>query len=370
MLINNSFYFLYVCRGSNVKIDDDELLIRINCYCHLLSNVVEQMCAIEPVKAIIDKSSALVSYVRSSGLGVNCSPSLKKYVDTRWNTVHDMLDSVLLNYVTLSRILLEKEEADGRSNVLGMLTSISRTDLEVICEFLAKIKIWTKQLESDKKPTLWMVWPIYINLKKHLNDFDGESDLIREMKKTGREYISKNISDFTPKLEHKIGTVLNPMLKNIAIASSEEREEVYTRIDLELRNLSTMCDEEMQGVEEIQSGETVTKDILDDFVGPSTSGGSQSQENYTEELQRYLQYKLPVSNLFEFNLVNWWFEHRYSFKNLFRLFLKKAGICASSAPSERSFSTTAIILEARRSCLIPETVQDLILARNKYLQFE
>lgn len=71
-------------RGPNVKFDDDELLNRINCYCHLLNNVVEHMCAIAPVKEIIDKTSSLVSYVRAAGLGVDCKPQLAKYVDSRW----------------------------------------------------------------------------------------------------------------------------------------------------------------------------------------------------------------------------------------------------------------------------------------------
>lgn len=85
------------------------------------------MCAIEPLKAVIRKVSSVVSYVRTTGLGVNCTPQLKKYIDTWWNSIHDMLESIYINYITLSKILLEKEEADGRSNVLGILTSISRS---------------------------------------------------------------------------------------------------------------------------------------------------------------------------------------------------------------------------------------------------
>lgn len=109
-----------------------------------------------------------------------------------------MLRSVSLNYVTLSRILLAKEEADGRSDVLGKLTCISRMDLEAIFEFLEKFKIWIKHLESDKTPTLWMVWPTFINLNKHLQVSDGDCEIIRAMKTVGKDYISNNKSDFEP----------------------------------------------------------------------------------------------------------------------------------------------------------------------------
>lgn len=87
----------YDHRGPNVKFDDDDLLNRINCQCHILNNIVERMCAIESVKKIVDDASSLVNYVRQAGLNQNCEPSLKKHVDSRWNTVHDLPESVHLN---------------------------------------------------------------------------------------------------------------------------------------------------------------------------------------------------------------------------------------------------------------------------------
>lgn len=286
-------------------------------------------------------------------------------------TVHDMLKSVSLNYVALSKILLAKEEANERSDVLGKLTCISRTDLEVISEFLVKFKIWMKHLESDKTPTLWMVWPTYIKLNKHLQVSIDDCDLIQAMKTAGRAYILINKSDFEPKMLHKIGTVLHPLLKNIAIASSEERENIYTCIREELKRL-LQCDSEEVN-ETVPEEEATNQDILDDFFG-RVSESSQSQEieirNQADELQMYLNAKMPISDPFEFKLYDWWFENRHTYKNLFRLFLIYAGVCASSAPSERSFSTTGLIVQARRSCLLPETVQNLILARNKYLNYQ
>lgn len=326
------------------------------------------MCAAEPVKSIIDNASSLVSYVRLTGLGADCKPQLKKYVDTRWNTVHDLLESVHLNYVTLGKILLAKEEADGRSNVMDKLTSISRTDLEVICEFLKMFKVWTKQLESDLSPTLWIVWPTFISLNRHLADSELDADIVRAMKKIGREYLSLNMSDIEPKMIHKVTTVLNPMLKNIAIATTDERNGIYSYIDNEIRKIPP-CEATVSNKKR-----TLDQDTLDEFMSSSNaSGGSQYEtdwENYSEEFQRYLNSKLPASNPFQFDLFDWWFKNRHTYEKLFRLFINKAGICASSSPSERSFSTTGIILEARRSCLLPDTVHNLVLARNKYLNFE
>lgn len=118
-----------------------------------------------------------------------------------------MLQSVFLNYNTLSQILLAKEEADGRSDVLGKIISISRLDLELIFTFLAKFKICISQLESDKTPTLWMVWPILTKLKKYLEITDEDSELIGAMKSVGKQYLTKNISDFEPKMLHKVSRI-------------------------------------------------------------------------------------------------------------------------------------------------------------------
>lgn len=117
----------------------------------------------------------------------------------------------------------------------------------------------------------------------------------------------------------------------------------------------------------------VNQEILDDFMGRFNLGGTQIHTNsryHSEELQRYLKCEIPIANPFEFKLYEWWFENRHTFKNLFRLFVIYASFCASNAPSERNFSTAGIILEACRSCLLPETVENLILARNKYLNYQ
>lgn len=77
------------------------------------------MCAIELVKKIVDDTSSLVSYIRSSGLSVKCDPQLKKYAPTRWNTVCDMFHTVDVNYARIAQILLEKEVADKNANSMN-----------------------------------------------------------------------------------------------------------------------------------------------------------------------------------------------------------------------------------------------------------
>lgn len=355
-------------RGPNVKFDNDDVINRLNCLCHILNNIVRYMCAIEPVKKIIDDTSTLVTYVRNSGLGVKCDPQLKKYVDSRWNTVFDMLSSVNQNYVKLAQILLEKEEADKRADVMGKLTIIPRTALEDMAEFLKKFKYLTKQLEHETIPTLWMVWPTVLQVEKHLADKFDDSDIIKEMKAVGREYMEKNRFDIAPKMVHKISTVLHPLLKNIAMIENEERNRIYDAINDRIRKYGT--DPTPNVEDQTATRVNVNQTILDDFMGACSFGASsQSNDDRIKELQDYLNAKILPMDPYEFDLVGWWFSNRNAYPKLFQYFISIAGISASSSSSERKFSETGIILTAHRASLLPDTVSDLVLARNKFLNF-
>lgn len=353
-------------RGPNVKFEDDELISRLNCYCHILHNLVENMCATPAAEKVVKDVSALVKYIRKSGLGANCDPQLKKHVETRWNTVYDMFYSVLLNYSQIGRIFLEKEEADPTADIMQKLTVIQRTDLDSICEFLKKFKEWSLLLQSDTIPTAWMVWPTYLRLKKHLEELPNEPEIIKSMKAAGRNYILKNINDIVPKMKHKICTVLNPLLKNIAMAPNDERKAVYDCINEEIVQHDPPVEVELETVE------TPNSELLSEFMGGENLATAQpppTPSDYSTELQDYLGTTITVMDPFKIDLVQWWREHRHQFPRLYRLFVSTASVMASSAPSERAFSATGIIIEARRANLLPETVSDLILSRNKFLNF-
>lgn len=349
-----------------MNFEDDDTINRVNCYCHLLHNIIGQMCAVDPVKNIIEKTSSLVSYIKNAGLGEKCNPKLKKYIDVRWNTVYYTLNSVAINYSKISEILFEKEKADSTVNVMHKLTDISRADLDPICEFLNSFTVWIERLEADEKPTLWMVWIAFWWLKKYLVDKNDDSDNVKEMKAAGRIYLQKKIEDYTPTMIHKIATVLHPQLKNIALATEAERTNVYGVIDDYIwknepfhQTVDTSLNEERDKIG--------NNDILEAFMG--TADNTPPPSDYTKELDTYLQINVAKSDVYDFDLCGWWHQNRNSFPKLFRLFKSKAGITASSAPSERKFSETGIIITARRANLLPETVSDLVLARNSLMNF-
>lgn len=73
-----------------------------------------------------------------------------------------------------------------------------------------------------------------------------------------------------------------------------------------------------------------------------------------------------VNDMKEFNVRDWWKEHRSIFPNLFKLYLRISSNTATSTPSERAFSATSCTLDSRRSSLLPSTMNSLMVARNLY----
>lgn len=67
-----------------------------------------------------------------------------------------------------------------------------------------------------------------------------------------------------------------------------------------------------------------------------------------------------------FDSKQWWEQHQLIFPRLFRIFLRTYATPASSASSERAFSTTGRTLDARRISLKPSTVNQLMLNREFY----
>lgn len=168
-----------------------------------------------------------------------------------------------------------------------------------------------------------------------------------------------------PKMLHKIGTVLNPLLKNIAMVKPEDRNQIYDAIDDGIRKYgddSGVEDHNQARINENQS-------ILDDLMGAGSETSYQTTNNRTKELQDYLNAKIAPADPYSFDLLGWWFSNRNTYPKLFRYFVSLAGISASSSASERKFSETGIILTAHRASLLPDTVSDSVLARNMLLNF-
>jgi hypothetical protein len=131
----------------------------LRCVCHCVNLTVQQAIdSVSSLKRIIDDCSALVTHFKRTGLQSSLPTTLKKDVDTRWNSIVEMLNSILINKEQIVAIMKERNEE-------RWIASISFQLIEDICSVLLPFKFGSEQMSGDKYPTLHLVLPFVKSFK-------------------------------------------------------------------------------------------------------------------------------------------------------------------------------------------------------------
>lgn len=180
--------------------------------------------------------------------------------------------------------------------------------------------------------------------------------MVNEMRRLGRGYMNKNLEDFTPKFHHKAMSFLTPLMKKLSMIPFAHRLKLYNEIESFISENITFGTSEMNAV--LQTPDNIEKNnnFLESFISFDDDViGSDS------ELMRYINSPITC----QIDVGKWWFEHSSVFPKLYRMFLKISCIPATSASSERCFSTSGNIFTDKRSMIMPNNVNNLIIVRNK-----
>ena len=100
--------------------------------------------------------------------------------------------------------------------------------------------------------------------------------------------------------------------------------------------------------------------MLREFV--SNENSSTDDDEPYDEVTEYMRRKVNFQK--GEDVLSWWRKHACIYPQLSRLAPALLSIPASSATSERIFSETGRILEARRQLLNPESLDSLVFLRN------
>lgn len=159
-------------RGPNIKAALKDYN-RIYCFAHIVNNIVEEMCKHEDVKKLITDATSLVKFIKSANLNHRCKPTLKSYTKTRWNTVYDMLRTILCNYSNIVDILNEKDRLSN-DNYVRKITVLSKYHIAGVVDFLKLFKDITDDIEGEKYATLHYIIPSYKKIEQHLAFSDAD----------------------------------------------------------------------------------------------------------------------------------------------------------------------------------------------------
>lgn len=367
--VKSSIYFV-TDRGSNFKTTDK--FKRANCFAHMLHNIVKAMCKDTEFVEIITNAKDLVRYIKKGGLNYRCDLRLKSYCDTRWSTVYTMLNSIVLKFDDIYKVLEVRQNQNKRyRDCLQYIECLHKSTLAAIVEFLEPFKVWTDLVEADKCITIHRVSPIHYKITNYLKASaekdpkvlaSGKFRLIEGIKALGREYIRSTLkSDFDLTIEQNIAVALHCRMKKLKRMSHDTREKTYKKLnELILGDVIPVTMKETKQKRQSQN-------LFDSFVDSDEEETENSNGNICKELSDYLRMPITEDNRDDSTVQSeWWFKHRTIFPNLFKIFMRISSIPASSASSERCFSVTGQIVSEKRSSILPENVANIAMVRNLY----
>lgn len=230
-------------RGGNMKAGLTDC-VRLNCYAHIINNIVQKMCKLDHVNGLITKAASLVRYMKITGLNDNeqLVSSLKSYCETRFNTVVDMFESIERNYYEIFNLLREKQQKTKQTNLLTKITCLDDGELKLIIDFLKIFKEITTDIEGDEYITIIKVWPAYLKIVKHLLPKENDSSIVSAMKNEGRGYM-ENKTEIEPNMIHKVAVFLHPAFKNLGFADLQEQQEIHSYTRSKIGSGSVMLDD-------------------------------------------------------------------------------------------------------------------------------
>lgn len=210
-------------RGSNIKcgLKDED---RLDCFAHLINNLTQNSCQeINYHGGVLENCRNLVSYCKRISLNQKFkNGTLKMSVDTRWHTVHDMLESISNNWDQIA------DELDQK-NASEKLNDLDKDVIDAIISFLEPLKMATKEVESTLRPSLYLVqlWVVFI--KNHLIIKDSDPEFIIQMKEAANPYFDNNLLISVTKY-HQFAVYLHPLFKSLKCFSSDQRASITQNV--------------------------------------------------------------------------------------------------------------------------------------------
>jgi len=197
---------------------------RLSCAAHVLNNVLyttigqpsQEDAVGEEVIALVNGAKSLVTYFKQTSLQSRLENPLKALVETGWNSIHTMLESISCQYEDVRALLLERGEED-------LLNDLSEETLDAMVKFLQRFKEATEALKASKTPTLHLnvVW--FHRLRCHLQPCSTDNLTFSSLKEKCLRIL---LEKYEMHILHKLAMFLHPKLKSLKLLT--DKNEVGT----------------------------------------------------------------------------------------------------------------------------------------------
>lgn len=335
------------------------------CAAHTMQLAISKGLDITEINLFCQKARKMVGHFRHSNIAWEAlkenqenlkMPVLKliQSVPTRWNSTFDMLERLLKNRRPVESVLADRSVTKAK---VAQNLEISEHEWHIMENFvnvLKPLQVATTVLCAHNS-SFSMVRPIVRSLlENHLNDDLLDDDLLQKFKEVVRQELNMRFDmkwhEMATVTARQIGSFLDPRYKDLRAEEIEAREAVKVAVRMRLYDAP-------DSAEDTQKPEESALDFL-----------FQAQPNrYTAEAQfaRYIAEPQISHNADPFE---WWKINEKKFPSLAPLAKEYLSIPASSAGSERVFSTCGNIVTPKRCCLDPANVNVLVfLFQNRNL---
>ena len=187
-------------------------------------------------------------------------------------------------------------------------------------------------------------------IKNKLQSDPGDCFIIKELKKYLSDGLEKSIFNEIEENARMVATFFDPRYKDLKYEKPAVKEKIILHAKEMFNEIPcTAIDEESPPPQKRTKYIKMIQNIF---------SNNQPDENYKDKQWReYIQ--APIASLEE-NSLDWWKIHEKRFPDIAKIAKYFLAIPASSASSERVFSTAGNIVTNKRTCLKPNHVNMLV----------
>lgn len=205
----NSFQIVFITDNGSNMVKALECDAHLRCVCHCINLAVQQSIpSSEQLTEMISSCQELVTHFKRCELQNNLSTSLKKDIDTRWNSIVVMPLSIEKVYDQVVNVLISRKEE----------RFVDEIDIDLIRDIilvLEPFKNGSEILSAEKDPTLHLVLPFVKKFKQTCEIKSTDSEPIKQLKCALLTKIDEKI--WLSEL-HYIATFLCPETKSLVVS--------------------------------------------------------------------------------------------------------------------------------------------------------
>ncbi len=340
--------------------------IRMPCLSYCLNLAVEKACSIQDISKALARCRRLVSHFNHSAKSSyflkqkqesfsHPIHNLIQDVTTRWNLSYYMVARIIEQQQPICATLLELRKSD-------LMPSESEfTSMETYVDIMTPLVKITEAIGADKWVTISSVRPIlYKLLSSHLVTSENETRLGKKMKSEMLTDLQKRYTDDAMLLLGK-ASFLDPRMKALPFLSSSERTKIIDSIVDDVLQIpeSNETEKTNEPPEKRKKGEHVLFKMIDDIMHSTTDEDEPTTitnlQKMRAEIQRYSSEPNDTDDP-----LDWWKANSFRYPLLSHLARKYLAIPATSVPSERVFSAAGHVVNKKRACLDPSSVNMLV----------